>query len=217
MSTPYQRIEEDLQNDVLNTRTLKRPFKSEDNSKIKETKWRREFRRAKYHNRKIDLKTLYYYLGETLEQEEFSREITKHEKLTAKRIFYIHEPMGPDYLTGKAGIADYKGLTQEKSETLREVALEVLSEREPLVGENLLDENLVFDNFIPQYDDQSHECTSHDQSNTEFMGNMMNMMDMGLMGNMKDVENMPNMGNIENMGDMEDMLDMTVMENSELV
>ena len=87
--------------------------------------------------------------------------------------------MGPDYLTGKAGIADYKGLIQEKSETLREVALEVLSEREPLVGENLLDENLVFDNFIPQYDDQSHESASHDQSNTEFMGNMMNMMDMG--------------------------------------
>jgi len=128
MGTPYQRIEEDLRNDVLNTRTLKRPFKSEDNSRIKETKWRREFRRAKYHNRKIDLKMLYYYLGEALEQEEFSREITKHEKLTAKRIFYIHEPMGPDYLTGKARIADYKGLTQEKSETLREVALEVLSE-----------------------------------------------------------------------------------------
>ena len=125
--------------------------------------------------------------------------------------------MEPDYLTGKAGIADYKGLTQEKSETLREVALEVLSEREPLVGENLLDENLVFDNFIPQYDDHSHECIVYDQSNTEFIGNMMNMMDMGLMGNMKDVENMPNMGNIENMRDMEDMLDMTVMENSELV
>jgi len=81
----------------------------------------------------------------------------------------------------------------------------------------LLDENLVFDNFIPQYDDHSHECASHGQSNTEFMGNMMNMMDMGLMENMKDVKNMPNMGNIENMRDMEDMLDMTVMENSELV
>jgi hypothetical protein len=81
----------------------------------------------------------------------------------------------------------------------------------------LLDENLVFDNFIPQYDDPSHEGTSHDQNNTEFMGNMMNMMDMGLMRNMKDVENMPNMGNIENMRDMEDMLDMMVMENSELV
>ena len=94
------------------------------------------------------------------------------------------------------------------------MALEVLSEREPLVGENLLDENLVFDNFIPQYDGHSYECVSHDQSSTEFMGNMMNMMDMGLMENMKDVKNMLN---IENMRDIEDMLNMTVMENSEIV
>ncbi|HMK58679.1 MAG TPA: hypothetical protein VK462_06475 [Nitrososphaeraceae archaeon] len=28
MGTPYQRIEEDLRNDVLNTGTLKRPFKA---------------------------------------------------------------------------------------------------------------------------------------------------------------------------------------------
>ena len=81
-------------------------------------------------------------MGETLEQEELPRSITKHERITAKRIFTIHEPIGPEYLEGKATIADYKGLTQKDTITLRVKALKVLSERKPLVGENLLSENL---------------------------------------------------------------------------
>src|SRR5688500_12565792 len=140
MTTSYQRIEQDLLENIQNKRTLERPYSHFDKSKRKTEKWRKEFRRAKYHNRKVDLKTLYYYLGETLEQEELPRSITKHERITAKRIFTIHEPFGPEYLEGKATIADYKGLTQKDTITLREKALEVLWEREPLEGENLLSE-----------------------------------------------------------------------------
>src|SRR5688572_25988695 len=138
MTTSYQRIEQDLLENIQNKRTLERPYSHFDKPKRKTEKWRKEFRRAKYHNRKVDLKILYYYLGETLEQEELPRSITDHERRIAKRIFSIHEPIGPESLNKNANIADYKNLKQNGIKTLRDRALEVLSEREPLVGENLL-------------------------------------------------------------------------------
>jgi hypothetical protein len=208
MTTSYQRIEQDLLENIQNKRILQRPYNHFDKPKRKVEKWRKEFRRAKYHNQKVDLKILYYYLGETLEQEELPRSITKHERITAKRIFIIHEPIGPEYLSGKATLADYKGLTQENTMTLREKALEVLSEREPLVGENLLSENVdAAEIQSPQQEDWSHD----DQQDMTIMGIMENMRNMENIRNMTLMENIPNIRNMVDMGDMSNMLDMTDM------
>jgi len=208
MEISYQRIEQDLLKNIQNKRILERPYSYFDKPKRKVEKWRKEIRRAKYHNRKVDLKTLYYYLGETLEQEELPRSITDHERRIAKRIFSIHEPIGPESLNENAIIADYKNLKQEKIKTLREKALEVLSEREPLVGENLLRGNLDSTEIhLPQQEDQSHD----DQQGMTVMAVMTDMMDMEDMTNMAVMEVMTDIRNMSEMGDISDMLDMTVM------
>ena len=151
---------------------------------------------------------LYYYLGETLKQEELPRSITKHERITAKRIFIIHEPIEPEYLEGKATIADYKGLIQKDTITLKEKALEVLSEREPLVGENLLSENIdTAEIHSPQQEDWSHD----DQQDMTIMGIMENIRNMENMRNMTFMENIPDISNMVDMGDMSNMLNITDM------
>jgi hypothetical protein len=221
MSTAYQRIKNDLLRNIQNTRTVPRPYKERDKSSIKQQKWRNEMRRAKYQNSLTTMKILYYYLGETLENDELKRKFSEHERKTAKRIHRIHEPIGVEYLNGSATIADYRAIKISQLEVLREIALNVLSEREPLVGENLLNGNLTrkentrnwnqmtnLEDLILEYteniaaENDQDEDLSHDTRVTQDIGDMTDMPDMSDMTDMPDMIDMPDMSDILDIPDM---------------
>jgi hypothetical protein len=222
MSTAYQRIENDLLENVQNIRTVPRPYKERDKSSIKQQKWKNEMRRAKYQNSLTTMKVLYYYLGETLENDELKRKFSEHERKAAKRIHRIHEPIGVEYLNGSATIADYRAIKISQLEALRGIALDVLSEREPLVGENLLNGNLTLegntrdwnqmtnlvDDLILEYTENITtevdrvEDLSHDMGVTQDMVDMTDMPDMSDMADMPDMTDMPDMSDILDIPDM---------------
>jgi hypothetical protein len=221
MSTAYQRIENDLLGNIQNTRTVPRPYKERDKSSIKQKKWRNEMRRAKYQNSLTTMKILYYYLGETLENDELKRKFSEHVRKTAKRIHRIHEPIGVEYLNGSATIADYRAIKISQLEVLREIALNVLSEREPLVGENLLNGNLILkentrnwnqmtnlEDLILEYteniaaENDQDEDLSHDTRVIQDIGDMTDMPDMSDMTDMPDMIDMPDMSDILDIPDM---------------
>jgi hypothetical protein len=152
MSKKYKEIFKDLERSPLETfEKIIRPFLKTDLPDVKENKWLKAWRRAKAYRQKETQRMLYYYLGEEIMEENMEKRLDRYHRTIAKRIYLIYEPLGEKYLrAGKTTLDSFKKISHNEFMKLREKALRVLSEREPLVGENLLSENMSLDEFTNQ-------------------------------------------------------------------
>lgn len=161
----YQNILADLITNPSITKIIyPRPYQLHDLPDIKAKLWNAEWRRAKTFINKNRQKILLYYLGETLGEQDLRGPISTYNKKIAKRIFNIFEPLGEQQLlSSKVKISDFDKISHREFLDLRNEALRVLSERELLVGEDMLGENIPLSQEPQQSQDQSILPTNQDE------------------------------------------------------